>query len=98
MNQRSDDLWEFEVDAQTDDDGDRGLHGRPDPQSTTDDLEPLLDAWFRERSRGIETALLLEAAGRFLRTLVAEEALEPRRNLQARKLLKAIRELGPPTD
>ncbi|MFO0891735.1 MAG: hypothetical protein U0790_21665 [Isosphaeraceae bacterium] len=40
----------------------------------------------------------LEAARRFLRTLVAEEALELPAEPPARKLLKAIREPGPPTD
>lgn len=95
MNRRFEDIWD---DAPDDEPAGPGLdEAEEETESllgeTGDETESLLDAWYRERSQRIETALVLDEARRLLRKLVATRELDDAPARQARKLLRAIRDL-----
>lgn len=85
MSSRFDDLWEFSVDLD---------EPRPSLPQTDNELEQVLEAWYRERSHRIEACLLLDEVRGLLRKLVAEGDLTPRRSRQAHRILQAFRRLG----
>jgi hypothetical protein len=89
MTSRFDDLW-----ISAADDGASCLAGvvmsRPPGE---DEMDQLLDAWYRERTDRIECSLALEEALRWIACLLDEGEVTPRRRRQADRLIRAVRDL-----
>jgi hypothetical protein len=87
MTDRFEDLWSSAAD-----DGASCL-ARAYATESSDDIDQLLDAWYRERSVRIEYALVLEQAHRLITRLLADHELTTRRRREARRVLLAIRKV-----
>jgi hypothetical protein len=59
--------------------------------TSADEVDHLIDAWFRERSDRIECSLLLDQARRLIHGLLAEGEMTPLRRRQATRFLRASR-------
>jgi hypothetical protein len=59
--------------------------------TSSDEVDHLIDAWFRERSDRIECSLLLDQARRLIVGLMAEGEMTPLRRRQAARFLRASR-------
>jgi hypothetical protein len=89
MNSRFDDLW-----ASAADDGASCPLGVSAARNGVDtEVDQLLDAWLRERTERIECSLVLDQAYRLVAGLLAEGEINPRRRRQARRLIRAIRDV-----
>jgi len=62
--------------------------GMPPPRN---DIDALLNAWYRERQESVECRLCLDQAGRLLRRLMDEAGVPSQLRRQARQLLLTIR-------
>lgn len=87
MKRRFEDLW-----AEAADDGASCPVGVTLPLSSVD-ADQLLDAWYQERARRIEAALVLKEAHRLIAGLMTDHAINPRREREARRVMQAIRTL-----
>jgi len=85
MKRRFEDLW-----TEAADDGASCPVGVASPLSSVE-ADQLLDAWYQERARRIEGALVLDEAHRLIAGLLADHAVTPRRARAARRVIQAIR-------
>ncbi|GAC1474852.1 MAG: hypothetical protein NVSMB9_26010 [Isosphaeraceae bacterium] len=64
------------------------LSGQPTDRQ---DINEVMDAWYRERAAFIECSLLLERSQNLMARLLADDEISPRRRQQLRSLLATIR-------
>src|SRR4051794_13934439 len=60
------------------------------PAGSEDDVDQIMDAWYRERQERVEAGLFLEQARELLGQIVAEGRITPLSRRKARRLLLAI--------
>ena len=56
----------------------------------TDELESMLDAWSIERSKCIESELLLDRSRKFLLRVLADGGISEKERREVRRLIRAI--------
>jgi hypothetical protein len=61
---------------------------------STEDVDLLMDAWYRERQERIEAGLFLDEARELLRRIVSEGRITSMSRKKARRLLLAIKASG----
>ena len=88
MTGRFDELWSLAAD-----DGAFSL-AKVFATESYDDVDLLLDAWYRERTDRIECSLVLDRAHRLISRLLAEGDFSPKRQRQARDVMRAIRDVS----
>jgi hypothetical protein len=59
----------------------------------SDDVDRLLEAWYRERTGHVECSLALDQARRLISGMLAEGSVTPHRRRQADRLIRVIRNL-----
>ena len=60
------------------------------PSHSADEIDDLLEAWFRERQERIETGLFLDEVQRLLKRIIREGRITPAIQRKATNLLLAI--------
>jgi len=65
-----------------------------DSRATDDDIDQIMDAWYRERQERIEAGLFLDQARELLGRIVSEGRITSVNRRRARRLLLAIKAAG----
>jgi hypothetical protein len=60
------------------------------PSRTSEDVDELMEAWYRERQERVEVGLFLDEARNLLRRILAEGEVSPLSRRKARRLLLAL--------
>jgi len=74
-------------------DGASAVAGSP-PLRTSEDLDELMEAWYRERQERVEVGLFLDEARDLLRRILAEGEVSSLTRRKARRLLLALEASG----